>query len=148
MAPQKDESKGAEKPPFDPSKLLGKLQDLAKGQTKESGGGKSWIATLVLLAVALIGVGIWAWKRRKHAKELARLRHQENKAKILEEKAELARQLAKDSSELDRADREIRAAADRVSVLEAEIRAEEARYDANLRAIDRIRSWRDVHGDR
>jgi uncharacterized protein HemX len=143
MPEERKESKGA-KTPFDPHKLLDQLKGLVAKNKKESGGGKSWVGTLIIIAVVLVGIAIWSWISFRRGRELAKLRHEKNKAKILKEKAEVDRKVAEGDAAIAEKQKSIDAAEDRLQVIEADIRAEEARYEADMRAIDSIRSWRDA----
>jgi uncharacterized protein HemX len=144
MADEAKESKG-EQPPFDPYKLLDELKQIVNNnKNQETGGGKSWIGTLIIIAVVLVGVAIWSWISWRRGLELAKLRHEKNKTKILQEKAELDKKLTKNKITYIEAGKRIAEAEERLRVIEADIRAEEARYEADLRAIDSIRSWRDA----
>lgn len=144
MPIEKKESKGVEKPPFDPMKLLGELERIVKDNKKPSGGGKSWVGTLVIIAVVLVGVAVWSWISWRRNRELAKLRHEKNKAKILADQAVVDKKVAEGDAAIAEAEKVLVKARDDLRVIEADIRAEEARYEADLRSIDRIRSWRDV----
>jgi uncharacterized protein HemX len=144
MPEDKDESKGAEKPPFDPMKLLGQLERIVKDNKKPSGGGKSWVGTLVIIAVVLVGVAVWSWISWRRNRELAKLRHEKNKTKILADQAVVDDKVAEGDAAIAEAERTLDKAREDLRRIEADIRAEEARYEADLRAIDSIRSWRDV----
>jgi uncharacterized protein HemX len=129
---------------FDPYKLLDQLKSIVNDNKKESGGGKSWVGTLVIVAVVLVGVAIWSWISWRRGRELAQLRHEKNKAKILRDKAELDQRIAKGAEEIAAKQRVIDALEEKLRIVDADIRAEEARYEADMRAIDSIRSWRDA----
>jgi uncharacterized protein HemX len=139
------ESSGVKPPPFDPADLLGKLEGVVAQHRDPTGGGKSWVSTIIIIVVALAGVAVWSWFSSRRNRELAKLRHEKNKAAILAEKAELDAHVARSATEIAAADREIEKAEDRIRIIEADIKAGEGRYEADLRAIDRIRSWRDVN---
>jgi len=144
MPDEAKEAKG-EQPPFDPYKLLDELKQIVNNnKNQETGGGKSWIGTLIILAVVLVGVAIWSWISWRRGQELAKLRHEKNKTKILQEKAELDKKLTKNKITYIEAGKRIAEAEERLRIIDADIRAEEARYEADLRAIDSIRSWRDA----
>lgn len=131
-------------PPFDSSELLGQLKKIVDDNRSAGGGGKSWLSTLIIIAVVLAGIAAWSWFSWRRNRELARLRHEKNKAKILAEKAAVDRHIAENDAAIAKANTELAVAEESLRVIEADIRAEEGRYEADLRAIDSIRSWRDI----
>lgn len=143
MPEKPKESQGA-KPPFDPHKLLDQLKGIVSENKKKTGGGKSWVGTLIIIAAVLAGIALWSWISWRRNKELAKLRHEKNKAKILKEKAELEKKLTKNKITFIEAGKRIEEADRKLRNVDADIRAEEMRYEADLRAIDNIRSWRDA----
>jgi uncharacterized protein HemX len=143
--PEQPKKPEAEKPLFDPHKLLGQLEGIMRdNKNPTKGGGKSWVGTLVILAVVLVGVAIWSWISWRRGRELAKLRHEKTKAKVAKEKAELEKKLSKNMVTVIEAGKRIEEAEEKLKIIEADMRAEEARYEADLRAIDNIRSWRDA----
>lgn len=133
------------KPAFDPQKLLGQLKGIvSKHKEPTKGGGKSWVGTLIIIAVVLVGIAVWSWISFGRGRELAKLRHEKNKTKILKEKAEVMAKVAENDKAIAEARARIDKAEDKLGNIEADIRAEESRYEADLRAIDNIRSWRDA----
>lgn len=143
MPQEEKESKGGT-PPFDPQKLLGQLKGIVNDNKKSSGGGKSWVGTLVIIAVVLVGVAVWSWISWRRDRELAKLRHEKNKATFLEAEKAVLDHVAVGDKAIAEAQKRIDAAEDRLRIIDADIRAEEKRYEADLRAIDSIRSWRDA----
>lgn len=138
------ETKGADQPPFDPTALLGKLEGIVGKHKSPEGGGKSWLSTLIIIAVVLVGVAVWSWISFRNNRELAKLRHEKEKARILAEKTELDAKVAKNDEVIAEAKRRQAAVEETIRHIDADIRTEQERYEADLRAIDRIRSWRDV----
>jgi uncharacterized protein HemX len=138
-------SKALKKPPFDPAPLLDQLKRIV-GNTKKStkSGGKAWVGILVSIVVALVGVAVSAWFAWRRNKELAKLRHEGNKRKILLAQEIAANLVAKNDAEIAKAQARVEAAKEKLKANMADIRAEEARHEADLRAIDSIRSWRDA----
>lgn len=133
------------KPDFDPHKLLNQLKEIVASKKETTkGGGKSWLGTLIIIAVVLVGIAVWSWISWNRGKELAKLRHEKNKAKIRKEQLELYTELAVHDEKVAEAQREIDRAEMTLSSIEASIKAEEKRYEADMRAIDSIRSWRDA----
>ena len=133
------------KPPFDPHELLGQLKGIVdKNKQPTEGGGKSWVGTLVIIAVVLVGVAVWSWISFRRGRELAKLRHEKNKAKIMKEDALTKAAVAKNDELVAKYEKVFEAAEKYQRVIEADIAAEEKRYEADMRAIDSIRSWRDA----
>lgn len=146
---------GVAKPPLDPAEILSRLEAIIKrnqhpatATSPAGGGGKSWLGTLIILAVVLAGVAIWAWVSMRRNRELAMLRHEKEKARIEADQAVMHSQIAKDNLVLVERQKETVAAQEALRVIAADLQAEEARYEADRRAIDRIRSWDDVPGTR
>lgn len=146
--PDTEESTGVEQPPFDPDELLRKLENLIESKVtaepssqNSTSSAKSWIWAIVIAVIVLIGITVFTWISFKNGRELAKLRHEKNKAKILADQAAAEAELAKLQSEIDAAQTRADAAAEDLRRAEADIRAEEARYEANRRAIDRMRGW-------
>lgn len=142
-------AKTTKKPAFDPLKLLVQLQGIVSKQktasTKDGkSSGKSWVGTLIIIITVLVGVAVWSWISWSRGRELAKLRHEKNKKKILIEYATLMGVISENAVTVslqqkifDKADRKLK-------IIEADIRAEEKRYEADMRAIDNMRSWRDA----
>lgn len=139
-------------PSFDPTKLLSSLKQVIDNNTepaKTSGEqpakqSKSWVSTLIILVVVLAGIAAWAWISWRRGRELAKLRHEQNKAKILKEKAIVDAAIAENDKAIDEYYKKIEKFLEDVRIIEADITAEEARHEADVRAIDSIRSWRDA----
>ena len=128
---------------FDPHKLLAELKGIVQDNKKPGkGGGKSWLGTLAIIVAILAGVAVWSWISWRRGRELAKLRHEKNKTKILAEKAAFDAEIHMAGKEQIRLGALLDTAKNRMRTIEADIRAEEARYEADMRAIDSIRSWR------
>ena len=134
-------SKGAITP-FDPSNLIGQLRDLVGKESSK--GKKSWVSTLLIVAAALAASGVWYWVSWRRSRELAKLRHEKMKRGILLDKSRTDRAVASNDGKAKALDKVIAARTRRFKIILADIRAEESRYEADLRAINRIRSWRDA----
>ena len=133
------------KPAFDPHQLLAQLQRIvSKHKEPTKGGGKSWVSTLIIIAVVLVGAAVWYWLAARRGRELARLRHEKNKAKLMKEDAVVQAQIAENDEFIAEQEKIFNSAEKYQKQIEAEIRAEEKRYEADMRAIDDIRSWRDA----
>lgn len=138
-------SSGETQPQFDPAAALQKLSSIVTdNKGKASGGGGSvWRYAIVIIAV-VAGIAVWSWVSWRKNRELANLRHEKNKAKILSDKAKVMQAVAEADEQIRDAQTQIDAAAEAIRIAEADIRAEEARYEADMRAIDSIRNWNDV----
>ena len=132
---------GTEKPPVDPSAILGRIEGIIKSNRKS---GSSWVSTLIIGAIVLMGAAIFAWVSHYRGRELAKLRHEKETARILAAKSVIAAKVASNDAERAEAERKRLELSESIRRLEADIRMETARREADLRAIDRIRSWRDV----
>ena len=144
MAASTAETK-ADPPALDPIAILGKLKDLVSSNKDPStGGGKSWVGTLILIAVSLIGVAVWAWISWRRNQELARLRHEAFVTKVNAEQAVVDQKIAANDAKIEASKMVVAEAEEKIRVIDSDTRAEEARYAADLRAINAVRSWRDV----
>lgn len=136
----------AEKPPFDPTQLLGKLESIVSDNKAKApaSGGKSWVSTLIIVAVVLVGIAVWSWISFRNGRELAKLRHEKETARILAEKAVVDAKLEVNEAVKREAKAKQVQAEERLKLIEADVRAAEEKHAADLRAINSIRSWRDV----
>lgn len=134
----------ADQPPFDPTAFLGKLKDVVSNNKSPSGGGKSWIGTLILIAVSLVGVAVWAWISQRRNRELAKLRHEAFVTKVKLAQDLVDKKLKENDDKIAVSKKLVADTQERLQTIDSDIKAEEARYAADLRAVDRIRSWRDV----
>lgn len=133
------------KPPFDPTKLLDQLKGIVdKNRHPTKGGGKSWLGTLVIIAVVLVGVAVWSWIAWRQGRELAKLRHEKNKAQITKETALVKTRVAENDAVVIQQQQIFDDAEKTLQAIEADIKAEGKQYAADMRAIDSIRSWRDA----
>lgn len=131
-----------DKPPFDPNDLLAKL----KGFVDEKGtkSGDSWTSKLFMITATLIGLAIWSWVSWRRNRELSRLRHAQNRIVIERDQALVIQADEALKARIERIQRDIDAADKKLSIIDADIRAEKGRYEADLRAVDSIRSWSDA----
>jgi len=146
--PAQKEEKGVEHPPFDPKKALRQLEELILAQSREVEGsetaarvGTSSIWSILLPVVVLIGIAVYSWYARKNSRELAKLRHEKNKAKILKNKAMLDSELAGGQVKIDEIMKRVEELDEKIRIIDTDIRAEESRHEADVRAIDRMRTW-------
>lgn len=130
------------KPPLDPAEILSKLEALTKRH--RNAGGSSWVGTLILIAVAVAASAVWAWISSRRNRELAKLRHKREVQRIKAERAKVDADVEKNDAAVAEARKAERAIEERLRHLEADIRTEDERYAADLRAVDRIRSWADA----
>ena len=140
---------GVEQPAFDPTKLLGQLESLVKSKSKPVDGGskrkgKSWIWTIIIPVIVLAGMALFTWIASRGNRELAKLRHEKNKEAILLAQAITDKKVAENDAKIAEAQKKIDASKERLRVIYADQAAEEKRYEADLRAIDSIRSWSDA----
>ena len=147
--PELDEETKAAQPAFDPSKLLLQLKSIVSERTEVSPAVETKKATsiwsyLIVVAIALAAIAIGSWLMWRKSKELAKLRHEKNKAAIRHEQLEFYAELNENNVAIASAQKEIDVAASSLRIIEADIKAEESRYEADLRAINSIRSWRDA----
>lgn len=137
-------------PTTDPAKLLAQLEGLIKKNTTTTEKGEtksnSWVGTLIIVVVALAAVAVFAWISWRNNKELAKLRHEEEKRKILAEKAVVDKQVATNQAKIDSLQKDLVVLEDERRIIAADIKHAEERHEADKRAIDRIRSWDDVPG--
>ncbi len=146
-----EDTTGVAKPPLDPAAILSKLEGIMKANQAPAatgGGSKSWIGTIIMVVVALAGAAIWAWLSARANRELAALRHEKEKARIEADQAAARATVTANDQAIAAAQKDVAAAAEKLRLIDAEIRTEEARHEADRRAIDRIRSWDDVPGPR
>ena len=149
MTEDEKETKGVETPPFDPNKFLLQLQAIVSKRTEKNPASMSKKATgiwsyLIIAAVVLVAIVIGSWLLQRKSKELAKLRHEKNKAAIRNEQLEFHAELDDNNNAIAEAQKEIDASENSLRIIEADIKAEESRYEADMRAIDSIRSWRDA----
>jgi len=102
------------------------------------------MGTLIVIAAALFGMAVWTWVSARRGRELAQLRHEKFVAEVKADQAIVDTILRKNDQALAAIRVIEQAAAEKLRLIESDIKAEEARYAADLRAIDRIRTWRDV----
>jgi hypothetical protein len=146
------ESSGVEQPPLDPDELLRRLEALIRDKSEPIGEkagldisaprvSKSWIWAIIIPIIVLIGITAYSWFAFRRGRELARLRHEKVKANLLTAQAEIDRKVDEGNLTIAEAEKKIAAARERLRVIEANIKVEEARYEADHRAIDRMRGW-------
>jgi len=132
-------------PGFDPTALLAKLQAAGTAQKDpKTGNSKSWVGTLILACIALAGVAVWAWISWRRNQELAKLRHEKFVVEVKAAQDIVDTKIAANSAAIAESQKVVAASEEKVRIIQADIRAEESRYAADLRAIDSIRSWRDI----
>jgi hypothetical protein len=116
---------------------------LAAARAKQGRWWKVWAAVLVVAVVVVAAVVIW-WRRQA----AARAAHEAYVAGIDARRAADDARAAEDLAKVDEL-REVAAAAQRrADVAAAEAKASQGRYEDDLAAIARVRSWDDVGRDR
>lgn len=105
---------------------------------------RSWIGWVVAAVVAFVGLLIGWWVLGRDRRELARLRHAEAVRAIEARAAVDAFNVKQDTIHVDALRAKAELARDRARQADADMAEAEERYARDLRAVDRIRSWRDV----
>lgn len=124
-------------------KLLDVVQNYKSNEQSGSNTG-GWIAGLVVLVIALIGVAIFAYQQWKAGKERAKLLHERAVALEQQHQAELDHELAEKEAEKQAHLDAALEAYKRASEIDKR-RAELVKVRDEARAkIDRITSWEDV----
>jgi septal ring factor EnvC (AmiA/AmiB activator) len=131
-------------PEQDEQNLLDRLLEAVSTHKDAGNQVKSWWRWPIVIALVLFAVAIFAWFMRRGNRELAKLRHEENKRKIEVEQAiidakvdEEKRVIAEYQEKIDEANR-------RIEEIDRKIAEVEARNAKNKSAIDAIRTWDDV----
>lgn len=128
----------------DPSDILAKLEQLIKDRQPKEGESRSWVTYLIMGLLAIAGMAVFTYLRRKNLRELARLRHEHNKRKILANKAKVDSDVTRLRSAIEQMERKRKRFVEEMRIISADYEHERALHEANQQAIDRIRSWRDV----
>lgn len=132
---------------LEPTKILAQLKSLVDGNKKpaaEGGGGKSWVSTLIIIAVTLAAMAVWAWISWRQGRELAKLRHAKEVERIRGDNKVIDDAVAKDRAEIDDLNKKYLDTEKALDAINARIKAAEAQHEADKRAISAIRSWRDA----
>lgn len=147
MAGNEDEAK-AGKPAFDPNKLLADIEALLMKKSVKVEDGFSpgrvstkWYWAIIAPVLVLVAVAAFTWWSQRANRELAKLRHEKVKAKIIKEQTELFVELNKNDIKVAEAQKLIDASNNKLRIIEADIAAEEKKYEANLDALHRIHTW-------
>lgn len=149
MAEEKEETRGAKKPPLDPNKLLTQIEALLKKNSKSTdphhGGtsrvSKSWIWAIILPLIALAGIAAFSWFAFSRNRELAKLRHEKFKRTVETEQSRIKAKVDENDQLIAEEQKKYDAELKKLEIIAADIRAEESRYEADLAAIRRIRGW-------
>jgi len=136
----------AEQPAPDPAKLLKEIKDflVKKSEPSTNSGGrrsKSWLWAIIIPLIVIAGIAVYSWTAFRRNRELAKLRHEKFKLDFRKEQVELFVEFNKNSSKIEEAGRELALSRDRVRSIDADISALEKKHEADLAAIDSIRSW-------
>lgn len=147
MADPRKETK-AEQPAFDPDKLLRQLEDLIQRKSVkiEDGGSparvtKRWYWAVILPVLILAAVALFAWLSQRSNRELAKLRHEKNKTKILKDQAVVQAKIATNDEFIAEQKKIFNASQERLRIIDADIAAEEKRHETDMHALHRIRTW-------
>lgn len=121
--------------------MLERIVKAIEAQKPKSGSGaKSWWRWPLLIVLVLAGVAVAAWIANKNAHELARLRHDQFKNKLLKKNALTASQVADNDSERDRALAKYEKQNDKLLELRLQLRVAEKRNETDRANIRRI-TW-------
>jgi septal ring factor EnvC (AmiA/AmiB activator) len=134
--------------PPDATAILKSLDELVqKNKDQSNGGGKSWVGTLIIIAAGLAAAAVWAWIEWRRGKELAQLRHEAEAQRLQAEHDAVDKAVALALAEIARFQKLIDDAKARIEAIEVKVTEVEAQRAADKKAIDRVRSWRDVDPD-
>lgn len=112
-------------------------------QKAEQGGARSWWRWPLLLVLVLAGLAVAAWIVRRDRLELAKLRHEKNKAEIEQDNARAELLANVEEGRVRDALAEVRESTARVAELTTRLRKAKEKYNADQQAIARL-SWRDL----
>lgn len=148
--PEGEKETKPHKPDLDPIRLLTQIESFVKAKSTDVGShghpgrvAKSWLWSMLIGVVVFAGIAVVVWFSSKRNRELAKLRHEKNKAKVLREQAIVDKAVKLREDEIADKQKIIDSSNERLRIIEADISAEEKRYEADLRAIDNICSWRE-----
>jgi len=123
-------------------KIFGRVVGIVDGQ-KKGNSAKSWWRWPLIIVFVLLAVSIFAWLSRRHARELAKLRHERKIREVEESQAQSDIVVAEQQSEIDAYEEAIRKSSSRISSIDTQIKTIEDRFANQKAAIDRIRTWDD-----
>jgi septal ring factor EnvC (AmiA/AmiB activator) len=131
----------------DAKKLGNKLTEWVKGQGgKQQKRGKpwSWIAGLVVAAIAMLTIGIMYWRAWRQGKELAKLKHERDVAEQNKARAEVEDRVARNEEEAKKLLEEAAAADKRAAAIDAKLKEAADAKTKTDEDIDALKNWRDV----
>lgn len=130
---------------MEPSEALDKLKGFVETKKEEKASGvSSWVTGIVIFFVVVIGMFIFAWQSNKNAKELAKLRHEKNKAEIEQANAEAAKKIEENGLKQAELEKKIEESITEISEINKGIKKAEAAREADKQAIGTITSWKEV----
>ncbi len=129
----------------DLQKTLSSLTEVAKESSeKKKSGNASWITGLVMFFVALLGVFIFALISWKNSRELARLRHEKNVAKVKADNAVFDAAAAKNVEEVVELQGKLKEHLKEMTELSTKELEIKNTHMRNKKAIGEISNWDDI----
>jgi FtsZ-interacting cell division protein ZipA len=123
--------------------LLRQVADkISAGEDKRASG--SWLSWILGALLAIVGLAVGAFVLWRHSGELARLRHEKVVRETEEREHRDAAAVAASDAEVTALRAEADAAKARAEQAGRDLAAAGDQYARDRRAVDRIRSWRDV----
>ena len=133
----------------DPSQALANLLKVVERNRaidNESGNAKSngWVSAIIIFFVVLIATFVFAYVSNRNSKELAKLRHDKNKRKILAENKEALAATTQNDFIITRCETEITELQREMDGIDMRLDKVEHARKTNHKAIELITSWRDI----
>jgi beta-galactosidase GanA len=124
---------------------LREMVEVRKGPASEAGPG-SWIPKLVIAAVGLIAVAIFAYRQWRQGKQLAGLLHEKTVREVNQANAAVSLANAADTETIKKAEAVNEASVQRLEETQKKLRALGEQKARDEEAIRSIRSWSDITG--
>ena len=128
-----------------PSDFLNRIKRIADSSSEKKSNGKAGIITSIVMAIAtLVALAVFAFVANRKSKELARLRHEKNKAEIHRATAETNAKHAKNEAHREALEEKIGLCEAQAAEIEKDIKAVESARKEDQDSINSITSWNDV----